>query len=71
MTTQDQAQRPAHDVQDLIARCLVEALDDLHRDLDRVELWTAALSSFQTPVPEYRPNDQNLLPTREQLQARR
>jgi hypothetical protein len=41
MTIQDQARRPAQDVQDLIARRLVEALDDLHRDLDRVELWTA------------------------------
>jgi len=49
--------------QDTIVRNLIEALESLHQDLDRVELWTAALSSFQHPVPEYRPGDQHLLPT--------
>jgi hypothetical protein len=36
----------------------------LHEDLDRVELWTAALGYFQSPVPEYRPNDRYLLPVK-------
>ncbi len=71
MTIQDQTQTPSQDAQDLIARHLVEALKDLHRNLDRVELWAAALSYFQSPVPDYRPSDQNLLPTREQPQADR
>ena len=31
-------------------------------DLDKVEMWTAALGYFQTPVPEYRPGDDYLLP---------
>ncbi len=36
----------------------------LNEDLDKVELWTAALGYFQTPVPDYRPGDQYLLPVR-------
>lgn len=49
---------------DLIVRNLVEALNRLHDDLDRVELWTTALGSFQQPPAEYRPEDQHLLPVR-------
>jgi hypothetical protein len=47
--------------EDLIVRNLIEALDRLHHDLDRMELWTAALDSFHHPVPDYRPNDRHLL----------
>jgi hypothetical protein len=47
--------------QDMIVRNLIEALERLHEDLDRVELWTAALGSFQTPVPDYEPGDRHLL----------
>ncbi len=47
--------------EDLIVRNLIEALERLHEDLDRVELWTAALGCFQHPVSEYRPGDQYLL----------
>ena len=50
---------------DMIVRNLVEALNRLHDDLDRVELWTAALSSFQQPPPEYRPEVEHLLPVAE------
>ena len=32
---------------------LIEVLDNLDDDLDRIELWTAALSCFQQPAPEY------------------
>jgi hypothetical protein len=31
-----------------------ESLDD---DLNRIELWTAALSCFQRPAPEYQPGN--------------
>jgi hypothetical protein len=44
-----------------IVRNLVQALERLHEDLDRVELWTAALNSFQRPVPDYTPREQHLL----------
>jgi hypothetical protein len=48
--------------EDLIVRNLIEALDRLHDDLDRVELWTAALSHFQQPAPEYQAGADYLLP---------
>jgi hypothetical protein len=48
-----------------IVRNLVEALHRLQEDLDRVELWTAALSVFQKPAPCYGLDDAYRLPTRE------
>jgi len=48
--------------EDRIVRNLIEALNRLHDDLDRVELWTAALASFQCPAPEYQPGDHHRLP---------
>lgn len=56
--------------EDLIVRNLVEALDRLHQDLDRVELWTTALGSFQRSVPEYQPGEHYLLqPQPQQLRG--
>jgi hypothetical protein len=52
--------------EDMVVRNLIEALNRLRDDLDRVELWTAALSSFQQPTPEYRPGGDYLLPTGKQ-----
>ena len=46
---------------DAIVRNLIESLERLRQDLDRMELWTAALDRFQHPIPEYRPRDQHLL----------
>lgn len=48
--------------EDLIVRNLIEALNRLHDDLDRVELWTAALGCFQEQAAEYQPGDHYLLP---------
>jgi len=53
--------------EELIVRNLIEALERLREDLDRMELWAAMLDSFRHPVPEYRPGDQHLL----EPQARR
>jgi hypothetical protein len=50
--------------EDMIVRNLMKALDRLRDDLDRVELWTAALGDFQKPVPEYQPRNEYLLPIR-------
>jgi hypothetical protein len=47
--------------EDTVIRNLIEALARLHDDLDRVELWTAALGCFQHPVPEYQPSGQHVL----------
>ena len=46
---------------DAIVRNLIEALERLRQDLDRMELWTAALDRFQHPIPDYNPNDQHML----------
>jgi hypothetical protein len=46
---------------DEIVRNLIEALERLREDLDRMELWTAALERFHRPIPDYRPSDQHLL----------
>jgi hypothetical protein len=51
----------AQAAEDMIVRNLVEALEQLHADLDRVELWTAALDCFQRPVPEYGAGERHLL----------
>jgi len=56
--------------EDMIVRNLIEALNRLHDDLDRVELWTAALSDFQKPIPEYQPENEYLLPRRKSSGAR-
>ena len=58
--------------EDLIVRNLIEALGKLHEDLDRMELWAAALGSFQHPIPAYQPGDRHLLnpsPDRPQRRA--
>ena len=34
----------------------IEVFDNLDDDLDRIELWTTALSCFQHPAPEYEPD---------------
>ena len=46
---------------DSIVRNLIEALERLRGDLDRMELWAAALDRFQHPIPDYHPGDQHLL----------
>ena len=48
--------------EDLITRNLIESLDRLHEELERVELWTAALTCFLRPPPAYQPGDQHMLP---------
>ncbi len=49
------------EAEDLIVRNLIEAMERLREDLDRMELWAAVLGSFQHPVPEYRPGDRHLI----------
>jgi hypothetical protein len=50
---------------DTVITNLVEALNRLQDDLDRVELWTAALISFQEPAPDYNPGRDYVLPPRD------
>ncbi len=51
-------------LEELIVSNLVEALNRLHEDLSRVELWTAALQGVRHPAPDYGPADQYLLRAR-------
>jgi hypothetical protein len=49
----------------MIVRNLLDALNRLHDDLDRVELWVGVLRSFQESAPEYQqPGGDYILPTR-------
>jgi hypothetical protein len=48
--------------EEAIVRNLIEALERLQEDLDRVELWTSTLGQFHRPVPDYQPDDRHLLP---------
>jgi hypothetical protein len=57
--------------EDVIVHNLIEALERLREDLDRVELWANALGCFQQPVPEYQPSDQHLLPSTPRREAPR
>jgi hypothetical protein len=47
-------------IEEIIVRNLIKALDD--EDMDRIEQWSAALRELRRPVPQYRPNNQWLLP---------
>lgn len=53
--------------EDMIVRNLIESLERLHEDLDRMELWAAALGSFQHPVPDYQPDPHLLNPSPHRL----
>jgi hypothetical protein len=50
---------------DTVIKNLIEALNRLQVDLDRVELWAAALISFQESPPDYRPGGDYVLPQRD------
>ena len=57
--------------EEMLVRNLIDALDRLHDDLDRVELWTVALSSFQRDVPDYQSGGGYLLPQRKSAGSKR
>jgi hypothetical protein len=48
--------------EELIVHNLIDALERLREDLDKVELWATALGHFQHPVPEYQPGSEYMLP---------
>jgi hypothetical protein len=56
---------------DAIVRNLIEALERLRDDLDRMELWAAALDRFQHPIPDYHPTDRHLLDPHPKRRRRR
>jgi hypothetical protein len=48
--------------EDVIVHNLIDALERLREELDRVELWAAALGHFQDPIPDYQPGNDYTLP---------
>lgn len=46
--------------QEMIARELQQAVERLHRDMERVEFWADALGHFCAPVPAYEAADSRL-----------
>lgn len=57
--------------EDMIVHNLIEALEHLREDLNRVELWAAALGQFRAPVPDYEPGNQYILPPAREPARRR
>lgn len=51
------------EAEDTVVRNLIEALNRLREDLDRVELWSTALTHFSHPAPDYRPDGEYVLPS--------
>ena len=47
--------------EDVIVHNLIDALDRLRDELNKVELWAVALGHFQHPVPEYQPGSAYML----------
>jgi hypothetical protein len=47
--------------EDVIVHNLIDALERLRDDLDKVELWAAALGHFQHAVPDYEPGSAYML----------
>jgi hypothetical protein len=48
--------------EEVIVHHLIDALERLREDLDKVELWAAALGHFRDPVPDYQPGNDHILP---------
>jgi hypothetical protein len=47
--------------EEVIVHNLIDALERLRDDLDKVELWAAALGHFQHGVPDYEPGSAYML----------
>jgi hypothetical protein len=48
--------------EEVIVHHLIDALERLREEIDRVELWAGALGHFQAPVPDYQPGNEYILP---------
>lgn len=42
-----------------IARQLVESVDRLQKQVDKVEFWATAVTAFTQPIPDYEPGSPN------------
>jgi hypothetical protein len=44
-----------NDGRDEMIRHLIDAIEQVRRDMTKVELWASALNGFSRPVPNYEP----------------
>jgi hypothetical protein len=49
----------------VVARNLQKAIDELRRDMTKVEMWADALNGFTRPIAEYEATSSHLLARRE------
>ena len=59
-------QRTTEDVKEQLTSRLLEAIDQVRKDVARVELWASALTGFSRPVPEYDLKERPIWVPREQ-----
>jgi hypothetical protein len=57
------------DAREMVARHLLEAIERVRRDVEKVEFWADAVSGFAQPVPDYEPGQVNVWVPREQASA--
>jgi hypothetical protein len=58
--------RMRHDVRDEMMRHLLDAIEQVRRDMAKVELWASALNGFSHPIPDYDPGEARIWTPREQ-----
>jgi hypothetical protein len=52
--------RPIDDgARERIARQLVESVDRLQKEVEKVEFWATAVTAFTQPIPDYEPGSPN------------
>ena len=56
---------------DEVIRHLLEAIEQVRRDMTKVELWASALNGFSRPIPDYDPGQATVWMPGEQADALR
>jgi hypothetical protein len=54
------------DAREMVARHLIEAIERVRQDVEKVEFWADAITGFAQPVPDYEPGQVNVWVPREQ-----
>jgi len=61
--------RTRDDARDEVIRHLLEAIEQVRRDMTKVDLWASALNGFSRPIPNYDPDRATVWMPREQADA--
>jgi len=54
------------EAREVVIRHLLEAIEQVRKDMAKVELWASALNGFSNPVPDYDPMQTKVWLPREQ-----